>query len=106
MRAGNAQSQVQERIRMRDTKSRMQNARKVESAVAELGSMFGKMASLVRAQGETLTRIEDDTEMSLLEVRAGNDEINKTREITKGNRGLIVKTFAILIGLVTFFKLF
>jgi len=68
--------------------------------------MFGKMATLVQQQSETIGRIEDDTEVSLLDVQSGNAEIQKVKEITQGNRALIIKIFVILIGLIVFFKLY
>ena len=106
MDGADAQTLAQERIKSRDTKSRLESARRVEKAVAELGTMFGKMATLVQQQSETIGRIEDDTEVSLLDVQSGNAEIQKVKEITQGNRALIIKIFVILIGLIVFFKLY
>ena len=69
--ANSMQMQVQERKAARDTKARLDNARQVESAIAELGQMFGKMANLVASQQEVVDKIEDDIEAAAVQVNAG-----------------------------------
>ncbi|MFM7178685.1 MAG: syntaxin-5 family protein [Bacteroidota bacterium] len=77
-----------------------------EKSIAELGVMFHKMSSLIVAQGETLERIEDDVESAGLDIDAGHDELVKVYGMTKGNRGLILKVFGVLIFLIIFMKLY
>ena len=100
------QQQVQQRRNARDTKNRLDNARQVESAIAELGQMFGRMASLVSQQQEIVDKIEDDVEASMVQVQAGSDEIQKVFEIVQSNRGLILKIFGLLIFFIIFFKIY
>lgn len=98
------QSQIQTRRQTRQTQSRLDNARLAEKSLAELTNMFSKMSSLIQKQGETLVKIEDDVEAAAIHVDAGAEEIDKLYEFTKGNRGLILKVFGILIFFVIFMK--
>ena len=68
--------------------------------------MFTKMSTLISQQGEVLERIEDDVEAAGLDIDAGHDELVKVYGMTKGNRGLILKVFGILIFLIVFMKLY
>ena len=74
--------------------------------LADLTNMFGKMSEMIRNQGETLTKIEDDVEAGHDNVNEGAKEIGKLYEITKGNRSLIIKVFAILIFFIIAMKWF
>jgi len=84
-------------------RDRMRTAERVEASIAQMGELFGQMANLVMAQGETISRIEDDVEAGLIDVEAGHSEMNKFLEITKGNRGIILKIFALLIFFIILF---
>ncbi len=97
-------SQIQMRQQKRQTQQRLDEARQAETMLGELGQMFGKMATLISQQGETLEKIEDDVECALVDVTAGQEELTKLYSIKKGNRPLIIKTFAILIFLIIFMK--
>ena len=55
------------------------------------------MATLVMSQGETLTRIEDDVESGLMETEEAHKSMENFYEITKGNRSIILKIFAIMM---------
>ena len=100
------QQQIQLRRENRATKNRAAQARLAERSIAELGVMFTKMSSLISQQGEILERIEDDVEAAGLDIDAGHDELVKVYGMTKGNRGLILKVFGILIFLIIFMKLY
>eukprot|EP00984_Skeletonema_dohrnii_P001156 scaffold355_cov127-Skeletonema_dohrnii-CCMP3373.AAC.16 len=100
------QQQIQERRQNRAAQSRLASARLAEKSIAELGVMFTKMSTLISQQGEVLERIEDDVEAAGLDIDAGHDELVKVYGMTKGNRGLILKVFGILIFLIVFMKLY
>ena len=100
------QAQILQRRNNRATKNRAAQARLAEKSIAELGVMFTKMSSLISQQGEVLERIEDDVEAAGLDIDAGHDELVKVYGMTKGNRGLILKVFGILIFLIIFLKLY
>ncbi|KAL7437407.1 hypothetical protein ACHAXM_005639 [Skeletonema potamos] len=100
------QQQIQERRQNRAAQSRLASARLAEKSIAELGVMFTKMSTLISQQGEVLERIEDDVEAAGADIDAGHDELVKVYGMTKGNRGLILKVFGILIFLIVFMKLY
>ena len=83
--------------------SRMQAAEKVEQSIAQLGSLFTQMATLVVSQGEIVQRIEDDVEAGLSNVEQGHEEMTKFYDITKGNRSLIIKILALLLFFILLF---
>ena len=100
------QQQIHLRRQNRETQSRLASARLAEKSIAELGVMFTKMSTLITQQGEVLERIEDDVEAASGDIDAGHDEIVKLYGMTKGNRGLILKVFGILIALIIFMKVY
>jgi hypothetical protein len=104
--SSSVQQQIYERRQNRAAQSRLASARLAEKSIAELGVMFTKMSTLISQQGETLERIEDDVEAAGLDIDAGHDELVKVYGMTKGNRGLILKVFGILIFLIVFMKLY
>jgi syntaxin 5 len=67
----------------------------------QMGHLFSQMSSLVLAQGETVSRIEDDVEAGLQDTEEAHTDLLYVHEVTKGNRGLIIKIF----GLLAFFIL-
>eukprot|EP00592_Proboscia_alata_P009083 CAMPEP_0194366716 /NCGR_PEP_ID=MMETSP0174-20130528/14781_1 /TAXON_ID=216777 /ORGANISM="Proboscia alata, Strain PI-D3" /LENGTH=470 /DNA_ID=CAMNT_0039142081 /DNA_START=70 /DNA_END=1482 /DNA_ORIENTATION=- len=98
--------QIQTRRANRATQSRLESAISAERTIAEIGSLFSKMTNIVSMQGEQISRIEDDVEASMGLVDAGAEEISKVYGLQKGNRGLILKTFGLLIALLFFMKLY
>uniref|UniRef100_A0A7S3QHK3 t-SNARE coiled-coil homology domain-containing protein n=2 Tax=Chaetoceros debilis TaxID=122233 RepID=A0A7S3QHK3_9STRA len=100
------QAQIQMRRQTRQTQKRLESARQAEKTLAELTNMFSKMSNLIHSQGETLVKIEDDVEAAMDHVEAGKEEIDKLNEWTKGNRGLIIKMFALMIFFIIFMKFY
>eukprot|EP00557_Chaetoceros_sp_GSL56_P014939 CAMPEP_0176486540 /NCGR_PEP_ID=MMETSP0200_2-20121128/5619_1 /TAXON_ID=947934 /ORGANISM="Chaetoceros sp., Strain GSL56" /LENGTH=480 /DNA_ID=CAMNT_0017883241 /DNA_START=80 /DNA_END=1522 /DNA_ORIENTATION=- len=99
-------AQIQMRRESRQTQQRLESARQAERSLAELTTMFSKMSNLIQSQGETLVKIEDDVEAAMDHVEAGREEIVKLYEWTKGNRGLIIKVFALLIFFIVFMRFY
>ena len=104
--SNSVQAQIQMRRENRQTQNRLDSARQAEKSLAELTTMFSKMTNLIHSQGETLVKIEDDVEAAMDHVEAGRDEIVKLYEWTQGNRGLILKIFALLIFFIIFMKFY
>lgn len=104
--AAAVQNSIQTRRARRETAARLEQARNAERTLANLGTMFSKMADLVVAQGETVEKVEDDVEAARVDVYAGHEEIQKLYGITKGNRGLILKVFGILIFFIIFMRFY
>ncbi len=61
------------------------------------------MATLVSQQSEVLGRIEDDVEEGLTNTVEAHASMTSFYEITKGNRGMILKIFALLIMFIVIF---
>ena len=68
-----------------------------------MGAIFGQVANLVLQQGDTISRIEDDVEAGLMDTEEGHKEMQRLLEITKGNRGIILKIFGLLIFFILLF---
>ncbi|KAI2502575.1 hypothetical protein MHU86_11922 [Fragilaria crotonensis] len=103
---GAVQEQVQVRHEKRQTKTRLEHAKQAEKSLAELSTLFSKMSNLIVAQGETLDKIEDDVEAAHTDVAAGQAEIQILYSLKKGNRALILKTFAVVIFVILFMRLY
>jgi len=97
---------LQQRQQRRDVRVSLDNARQAEQAIASLQGMFSKMATLIHSQSEIMDKIETDVEAAESYTTQAHDELVKLNEITKGNRGLIIKTFAILIVMILFLRLY
>ena len=68
-----------------------------------MGLLFSNLATLVMEQSESIARIEDDVEEGLQNVTEAHSSMLKLNEITKGNRGIILKVFGLLILFVLLF---
>ena len=61
------------------------------------------MSTLVLQQSEVITRIEDDVEAGHAETSEAHESMVYFYEITKGNRALILKVFALLVFFIILF---
>jgi len=90
-------SKLQQRAPGGYNMARLRGAEKVEAAIAQMGGLFTQMAGLVLEQGETLQRIEDDVEAGLDQTLQAHAEMQYFYELSKGNRGLIIKLLLLLV---------
>jgi syntaxin 5 len=97
---------VQIRQQERQSQQRLAEARQAERSLATLGTVFGKMSTLLSQQAEVVDKVEDDVEAALVDVSAGQQEITILYSIKKGNRALIIKVFAILIFFIIFMRIY
>ena len=65
-----------------------------------LGAMFGRMATMISEQGETVTRIDDNMDITLGHVNKGQSELLQYYNNMSGNRRFIVKLFAVILVLL------
>ncbi len=68
--------------------------------------MFSRMGTLVAAQEEMVQRIDTDVDSASHHISQGQSELLKLLHSLRGNRGLILKMFAIILIFVVFFILF
>mmetsp|Transcript_2881 Transcript_2881/g.4339 ORF Transcript_2881/g.4339 Transcript_2881/m.4339 type:complete len:421 (+) Transcript_2881:78-1340(+) len=100
------QQQVQMRRQERQTQQRLNMAQEAEASLASLTTMFSKMSTLIVQQGETLEKLEDDVESAAVDIAAGQSEIQTLYSMKKGNRGLIIKTFGVIIFVIIFMRFY
>jgi len=100
------QAAMQQQLLERQTQHRMHEARQAEKSLAELTGVFGKMATLITQQSETLEKVEDDVEAAMADVTAGHGEITTLYSLKKGNRALILKVFGLLIFFIVFMRFY
>jgi hypothetical protein len=100
------QQLVQQHQEQRQSAQRLKEAVQAEKSLAALGTVFGKMSTLLQTQSETLTKIEDDVEAAQFDVKAGQEQISILYAIKKGNRPLILKVYGLLIFLIVFMRFY
>eukprot|EP01032_Pedospumella_encystans_P009180 gene9180-10834_t len=103
---GNSQAQTQQQVQRPAStydRYRLQQAQQAESTVAQMGQLFSQMATLVSEQSEVIMRIEDDVEAGLVETLEAQGHLQTVHDITKGNRGLIIKIFLLLLLFIFLF---
>lgn len=69
----------------------------IESTIQELGGIFQQLATMVSEQGESVQRIDADTEDIALNVTGAQRELLKYYSRISSNRWLIIKSFGILL---------
>lgn len=102
----NNQFLVQQYQEKRQSASRLKEAVHAEKSLAALGTVFGKMSTLLAQQSETMQKVEDDVEAAHVDVVAGREQIHILYAIKKGNRPLIIKVYALLIFLIVFMRFY
>ncbi len=100
---GSGSSQRQGLMSRQRTESKLDQASKVEAKVAQVGELFQQLASLVAQQSEQITSIEDNVDDGLETTKEAHTLMLSFYEITKGNRSLILKIFALIIFFIIIF---
>lgn len=77
----------------------------IESTIAEVGTIFQQLATMVQEQGEQVERIDNEVENTLSNVEAGHSQIVKLYESVSSNRYLMMKIFGVLLAFFIFFIL-
>ena len=78
----------------------------IEKLMGEMSTMFNRISMMIHRQGETIERIDNDTEISLTNVKLAENEVLKLKDDMKSNRKLLVKVFLIIIVFVVVYILF
>lgn len=69
----------------------------IESTINELGGIFGQLAAMVQEQGESIQRIDANTEDIVDNVEGAQRELMKYWSRVSSNRWLIMKMFGVLM---------
>lgn len=78
----------------------------IESTIGELGQIFQQLAHMVAEQGDTLQRIDVNTEEALVNVDKAQDQLLRYWNSVSSNRWLMVKIFSILVVFIFLFSIF
>ncbi|KAI8095404.1 t-SNARE [Thamnidium elegans] len=78
----------------------------VESTIAELGSIFQQLATMVAEQRETIQRIDQNTDDIEMNVLGAQNQLMKYYSNISSNRSFIIKVFVTIILLFLLFSLF
>ena len=100
---GYMQMQLQQQAPSMIQQTRLKSAEQVERSIAQMGQLFSQMATLVMDQSETISRIEDDVEIGLEDTKDAHRSMEEFHAISKGNRGLIIKVFLLLVFFIFLF---
>jgi len=76
--------------------ARAQAVETIQSAMADIGSMFQQLGVVVAEHETLLRRIDENVHTSVGNVQAGHDALNQYWRRLRSNRGLMWKIFAIL----------
>lgn len=75
----------------------------IESHIAELGTVFQRLASMVNEHGELVQRVEDNVEDAHDNIQSGITQLTKTLESLRSNKMLAMKVMAVLTVFIVFF---
>ncbi|KAG2373839.1 hypothetical protein C9374_011724 [Naegleria lovaniensis] len=78
-------------------RSRTDDILAIESEISKLGEMFNHLAVMIKHHGELTQRIDQNINLAADNLEKGNAELWKVWENTRGNTGLILKIFAVLV---------
>ena len=87
-------------------KDRDKVTQSIQKTISELGGIFGQMAEMVAVQGDMLTRIDENVSDTAFNVEGAHTEIGMYYKSIASNRALILKVFAALLLIFTFFIVF
>jgi syntaxin 5 len=83
--------------------ARDQTIAAIESTIAELGQVYSRFATVLAEQGELVQRIDDNTSNIQMNIEGAHSQLLKYYEGMSNNRGLMLKTFGVLM---VFFLIF
>lgn len=86
--------------------SRTNAVRAIESTIEELKVIFQNLATLVSQQAETIQRIDENVDMTVVNVEGAHKQLLSYLNKLSSNRWLIIKVFTVLIVFVILFVVF
>ena len=83
--------------------TRATTVKSIESTISQISSLYQRFAMHLDAQREQVVRIEANVSDASTSVDAGYEQLLSAMRRAVGERGLILKVFAILLCLAIFF---
>jgi syntaxin 5 len=77
---------------------RQESVLNIQRTIADLGTIFTQLATMVANQGETIERIDQNVDETMSNVEQGHTQLLKYFKAVSGNRALIIKIFLVLIA--------
>ena len=84
-------------------RERVENAKMVAKQFAQVGEMTATLAEIVEQQDEWIADLETETDTASEHVERGQTELLKLWQNVSGDRGLMLKMFAVLIFFIILF---
>ena len=84
-------------------RERVENAKMVAQQFAQVGEMTATLAEIVEQQDEWIADLETETDEAAGHVERGQTELLKLWQNVSGDRGLMLKLFAVLIFFIILF---
>jgi hypothetical protein len=103
MTSNNHQQQSYSTSNASRTRERVENAKMVAKQFAQVGEMTATLAEIVEQQDEWIADLETETEEASDHVDRGQTELLKLWQNVSGDRGLMLKLFAVLISFIILF---
>lgn len=85
--------------------SRTEEVEKIERTVEDVQRIYARMSELVAVQDESIMRISQNVEQSVMNVEAAQNELLKYLQGISGNRGLITKMLGVMVVFMVAFVL-
>ncbi|GAB1600463.1 syntaxin-5-like [Argonauta hians] len=104
--ANRTQDQVQLLERDSYIEERDQSMQNINTTIVELGSVFQRLATMVKEQEELVHRIDSNVEDAEVNVELAHTELLKFFRSISTNRWLMIKIFVVLITFFLFFVKF
>ena len=76
----------------------------LESTIAELGTLFGRLASVVAEQHAGIERIDQDLEAAETDLERGQAQLQKTWESASSNRNLALRVLGVIVSFAVFYS--
>jgi hypothetical protein len=83
--------------------SRAQDVAGLESTIAELGTLFGRLASLVAEQGSVVERIDNDLEAASVDLQRGTEQLQRKWASVSSSSGLALRVLGVLAAFALFY---
>ena len=83
--------------------ARAQDVAGLESTIAELGTLFGRLASLVAEQGSVVERIDNDLEAASADLERGTEQLQRRWAAVSSNSGLALRVLGVLAAFALFY---
>lgn len=106
-----SQRQHQDQIQLIDeqdayVRNRAETMQNIESTIVELGTVFQRLATMVKEQEEMVSRIDSNVDNAELNIEMAHGEILKYFQSVSSNRWLMLKIFCVLIVFFIIFVVF